>query len=536
VPPPLSLTGRRWVIKNETPVTLDACLATLFSERNLSHKERLSDPLLFPDMRKAVERIERAIQVKETIGIFGDYDADGVTGTAILVRAIRRRGIDPVVHLPDRMKEGYGMKEASVRALAGKNVKLLLTVDTGIAAHSEIALATELGIDTIVTDHHREQGGRPPAFAVIHPGIDNFPNQHLSGAGVALMLARALEKGQAWGDIDTDIALATIGIIGDVMPLTGENRLLVIHGLKAMQRLRTGPLRDFIDSIRSSKALTSGDVAFKIVPRINAAGRMAHPTIALEAILEGGVALKKLHELNGARQELVSSLLEDLLKKVDTSRPFLCIGDARITPGIAGLIAGKMTDRFGKPALAAAISSETAVASLRSIPEIDCMECLVDPSVRPFLSTFGGHAQAAGCTFRATDLSQLHEALDRIVSRAVDPALLMPTRTIDAILANAPTVSFAGQIEALAPFGQGNEEPLFLSRQQHLDKIRSVGAEKAHLQCTVGGIKAVGFHLGSLLTSLSPDQPYDCVYIISKDTWNGRETVQLVIEDLRPSS
>jgi len=511
------------------------CLENLINTRILSSTDALSDPLLFPEMEKAVDRIEKAVESKETIGIFGDYDADGVTATAILVRALRRRGVDPVVYLPDRMKEGYGMKEQSIRSLAGKGVTLLLTVDTGIAAHKEIALATELGIDTIVTDHHKPQGGRPAAYAVIHPEFAAFPNQHLCGAGVALMLVRALEKGEVWQDIDTDLVLATIGTIGDVMPLTGENRLLVIHGLKAIERLQPCPLLDLIHSVNTGAKMTSGDIAFRVVPRINAAGRMADPLIALTALLEGGEALEKLHALNGERQSLVKDLLETLVDTVDGSEIFLCLGSTEITPGVAGLVSGRLTETYGKPSLAAAFMGEHATASLRSVAGVDLMECLTDDTVRPFFQTFGGHKEAAGCTFKTKDFNALKKALNTKLTTLIDPKKLLPTHSIDAVLHNLPTLSFVEKLQNLAPFGQGNPEPLFLSTNQSLRDFRSAGSDQAHLQCTIGSVKAIGFRLGSLLSSLSVEQKYDCVYRVSKNTWNGRDSLQLVLEDIRKS-
>lgn len=487
-------------------------------------------------MQKAVDRIEQAVKANEMIGIFGDYDADGVTATAIVVRALRRRGVDPIVHLPDRMKEGYGMKEQSVRALAEKGVTLLITVDTGIAAHAEIALAQSLGMDVIVTDHHHVQGAVPPAFAVLHPAHDHFPNTDLCGAGVALMLVRGMENGQVWQDIDEDIVLAMIGTIGDVMPLTGENRLLVIHGLRALERLPDGPLRALIDSVKTQSAVTSGDIAFRVVPRINAAGRMAHPSIALDALLDGGEALKKLHALNGDRQSLVASLIDDVLSSIDTQTAFLTVLDSRVTPGIAGLLAGRLTEQTGKPSLVAADLGENAVASLRSVPAVDCMQCLTDPVVSKLLTTFGGHAQAAGCTFFSRDFATLSQELVRVTESLVEPTTLLPTLYIDAVLAEPPTLSFVDTLQSLAPFGQANEEPRFLATNVRIDNLRAVGNESAHLQCTVGSTKAIGFRLGSLLPSVSSEQSYDILFRVSKNAWNGKETMQFILEDLRPST
>ncbi len=536
----LSLTGKHWRL-NRTTSTASDIVEILRTERGLIDLSdaKLSDPFLFLEMRVAVERIERAIATRETVGIFGDYDADGITGTVQLVRFFRRRGMEPVVHLPDRAKEGYGMKTQSIDALKAKGVSFIITVDTGIAAHTEIAHAKKLGIDVIVTDHHHVQEGRPDAFAVIHPQIPSeFPNPHLCGSGVAFMLVRALENLQPWNGIDLDIAFAAIGTVGDLVPLTGENRLLVMHGLKFLEKLPESPLRDFVESIRGKGPLTASDIAFRIVPRINAAGRMAHPLTALEALLGGGEALEELHRLNGDRQSFVEELQAEMLPQLQTTDAFLVIASDRITPGTAGLVAGKISEKFGRPSLAAAVIGDLAVASVRSVPEIDLMEYLEHSSVKKFLKTFGGHAQAAGCTFRAADAEQLRLALNVLLAeRGIITSSLVPTLHLDAeVHHTALTMSFARSLSSLAPFGSGNAEPMFLLSQQTLTDLRTVGAESAHIQAKVNDIQSVGFRLGSLISQLHAETSVDIACRIGINQWNGRESVQLVIEDIRECS
>lgn len=534
----LSLSGKRWTLKRTT-VAPDIA-GMLRKERGITDltQAKLSSPFLFPDMEKAVARIEHAIAQNETVAIFGDYDADGITATAQLVRFFRRRKIEPVVYLPDRAKEGYGMKILSIDALKEKGVSLIITVDTGIAAHAEIAHANAQGIDVIITDHHRVQGGVPDAYAIIHPDVPSpFPNPHLSGSGVAFMLVRALEKLKSWKDIDLDIALAAIGTVGDLVPLTGENRLLVIHGLKFLDRLPPSPLKDFVDSVRSTGPLTAVDVAFRIVPRINAAGRMAHPLVALEALLGGGDSLEELHRLNGERRTFVEELQEEIIPLLDVSDAFLVIASDRITPGTAGLIAGRLSEKFGRPSLAAAIMGDIAVGSVRSIPEIDLMECMEHASVKKFFKTFGGHAQAAGCTFAPADAAALRKAFNALLKkRGVSVDTLLPTLELDAALDQRHlTMAFARSLTSLAPFGTGNAEPTFLLPRQTLTDIRTVGSEKSHLQAKVNGIQAIGFRLGSCVDQLNEMTPVDIACRISINNWNGRENVQLVIEDIRSS-
>lgn len=490
-------------------------------------------------MKKAVDRIHHAMQSGETIGIFGDYDADGVTATAQLVRYFRRHNIEPVAYLPDRMKDGYGMKVPSVDALKAKGVSLLITVDTGIAAHTEIAHAASLGMDVIVTDHHRPQGGRPPACAVIHPQVpSDFPNQHLAGAGVAFMLVRGLEGGKPWEGIEFDIALAAIGTIGDLVPLTGENRTLVIHGLKYLDDLPVSPLRAFIDDVRGTGPLTAGDIAFRVVPRINAAGRMAHPEIALRALLEGGDALQKLHQLNGDRRTFVEDL--DSLLRNDTAAQdlFVVVASSDVTPGTAGLIASRFTERLGKPSLVAAILGEMATASIRSPEGIDVMEYLSDLSVKKFLVTFGGHAQAAGCTLRAADIPALRAALNAcLIARGITEESLRPRLTLDAVITPvALGMGFVKELGSLAPFGAGNDEPVFLLSSQKMTDLRTVGADKSHLQCRIGSVKGIGFGLGALVDQISHDKTFDIACRLSVNSWQGRESVQLFVEDVRVSN
>ncbi len=533
----LSLTGKRWIIARSQPAGSDISKILERERGIIASPGKLSDPFLFTEMGKAIERLKKAIASCETIGIFGDYDADGITGTAQLVHMFQRHGIEPVVHLPHRAEEGYGMKIKSVDELKKKGVTLLLTVDTGIAAHKEIAHAAELGIDTIVTDHHRPQGGRPPAFAVIHPEIPGtFPNAHLSGSGVAFMLVRALEDGKPWDGIDRDIVLATIGTIGDVVPLTGENRTLVLHGLKRAKSLPASALKDFIDAVCTAPQITSGDVAFRIVPRINAAGRMAHPGTALKALLEGGEALESLHMLNGERQELVEALMEQALKVVDQSKSFLSIFSSTFTPGTVGLIAGRLSETFGKPSIAGAKVGDVISASLRSIPSVDLMDCLNDPSVSSLLTTFGGHAQAAGCTFPAANAEKLSAALNAALESQDLSFPLLPTVMIDAELSHGTfTVPFIRSLLSLEPFGAGNEEPMFLIRSCTLTDIRTVGSESSHLQCKISTMKAIGFRQGALIEHLSSNKPVDIACRFGMNHWNGREEPQILIEDIRIS-
>ena len=542
----LSLTGKRWLIKNKKAwKSSNEIIEHLLKERSLGDAvpSALSDPFLFPEMHSAVARIKKAMEAKEIIGIFGDYDADGVTGAAQLVRYFRRHGVEPIVHLPHRAEEGYGLKEKSIDHVKSLGVSLLITVDTGVSAHKEIAYAKTLGIDVIVTDHHRVQGGRPDAFAVIHPIVPEpgFPNTHLSGSGVAFSLVRALEHGTVWKTIEQDVVLAMIGTVGDLVPLTGENRLLVIQGLKLAAKLPPSPLQEFIESVRTPGGFKTSDIAYRVVPRINAAGRMDHPDIALQAILEGGSALQKLHGLNSDRQDLVEKLAKNAGEAADLTLPFLVVVDERFTPGTVGLIASRLAETNGKPTLVAAVQNGTShggqvcVGSLRSAAGVDLFRCLEFPEVKELLLTYGGHAEAAGCTFDISKVELLKKVLAKsLKEQGIKPAMLLPTLALNGVLAEAFVgIHLARALAGLEPFGSGNEEPTFLLKNQSLDSLRTVGAENAHLQCRIGSVKSIGFGLGGLLEQLSSNQKVDVACRIGINSWNGKEEVQLFIEDIR---
>ncbi len=550
MPQKLSLTGKRWIVKqHDIADSAVAFMRSLFHERNLLGSARdniLSDPFLFAEMGRAVERIRAAVDAGETIAIFGDYDADGITGTAQLVRFFRRRGIEPITYLPHRVKEGYGLKNASIDALKQKGVSLIITVDTGIAAHAECAYAQTLGIDVIVTDHHHPvtvvspdgPTNRPPAHAVIHPLVPSaFPNLHLCGSGVAFMLVRALEPERSWKGIEEDFVLATIGTVADLVPLTGENRTLVTWGLSFLESLPPGPLRDVVNTIRQrDHAITSTDIAFRLAPRINASGRVNDPSIALSAILDGGDAIGQLERFNAERQRLTTHMYAIAETMVDRDAWLLCLGSDTFSAGLAGLIAGRLTEAYGRPSLVAAFDGNRAIASLRSIPSYDIMHALRHAAVAPLLQTCGGHRQAAGCTFDVRNFEQLKEALKAAMhSSGLEPELLLPTLTIDAVLKPADlSLDLWQAISALEPFGQENKEPLFSLTMQTLEGIRCVGEDGKHMQCRIAGKKAVGFSLGKYADALM-SEPVDIAFHIAKDTWNGRHDVQIVINDIRLS-
>ncbi len=489
-------------------------------------------------MERAVCRISSAIERSERIGIFGDYDCDGITATAELVRFFRRRGVEPLVRLPSR-EEGYGLQRATVEDFLAQGARLLVTLDTGITAVEEVRDAQEGGMDVIVLDHHQPLAELPPAFAIIHPSLaPGYGEPHPSAAGVALALLRGLE-GEHWEDMQTDIALAAIGTIADLVPLRGENRALAQAGLIHLSKLQ-GPLGLLRQNAGLAGAVTSADVAFRIAPRLNAAGRMADPALALCALLEGGAALEALEELNTRRQRETEALLQAMLSDLgiddadpsSAAGPLLSAAHEEYPPGIIGLLAGRLTEAFGKPSLVAAIAGETCTASLRSPPCYHITQGLARCS--DLLLRFGGHAQAAGCTFPRAALPELTERLAADIAARTKPDELLPSVSIDAVMQPSDiSLLFCEQLARLEPFGMGNPEPLLLLPHVQLQSPRRVGSDGKHLQARMGAAKAIGFRLGHLLEHAQG--PLDIVCHCSIDTWQGARSAQLVIEDLRAS-
>jgi single-stranded-DNA-specific exonuclease len=527
----LSLTDKHWSLPEHTKaLNASHVLLRLLKERDIEENAKLIPPSIYPDMQKAKERIRSAIDSGEKIGIFGDYDCDGVTATAQLVRYFRRYNTEPFVRLPHRVRDGYGLKPETAKEIMAAGVKLLITCDTGIASVKEVEMLQNAGIDVIVTDHHSVHEELPKAFALIHPALCSHPLPHPAGAGVVFALIFALEDGK-WNGMNEDIALAMCGTVGDLVPLRGHNRTLVQLGLKAFTQIEGGPLGQLRERCKPKDApMTSIDIAFRVAPRINAAGRMTEAGIALQALLDGGDALEQLDLLNKQRQDITRTLLKEVVEECeqDAVPPLIAKISGDYPHGIVGLIAGRLTEHFGKPSLVAHTDGRTCTASLRSPPCYNIAEGL--GRVSDLLLSYGGHAQAAGCTFTVEHFEMLRDRLIEDVRAHVDEQLLEPTLQIDAVLdATDITTAFCEKLQLLEPFGQGNAEPLFLLRNVSLQDARACGKDQTHLQARISGIKAIGFGMAHLA---SGNEKFDVVARIGIDAWNGKKEPQIFICDL----
>lgn len=499
-----------------------------------AQKPYRAEPELFPQAAMAAERLKKAIENGEEIGIVGDYDCDGITSTALLVRACRRRGLDPIVRLPHRIRDGYGLKPKMIEELAAAGVTLVLTVDTGITANDAVALAKKKGIDVIILDHHQPRDPLPEAYAIVHPALaPAYPEPHPCAAGITFEFLHAVE-GEIWADRNEDMVLAMFGTVADLVPLLGRNRALTFAGINALRTLPKGPIRDLVESACGEKSVSSVDVAFRIAPRINAAGRMDDPRVALEALLEGGDALQRLEELNAARQSSTISCLRDVLTTIEADdavlAPFLVSASPDYPAGIVGLLAGKLTDQFGRPSMVAAVQGETATASLRSIDGYSVIDALERHAT--LFESFGGHAQAAGCTFALKNLPLITEALIADVRAMMGTELLVPSMRIDASLhPSSISVQLCNALSYLAPFGQGNPEPTFMIEHTELTGLKAIGDDAKHLRGNLGPHGLIGFNLGHLISRL--EGPVDIACKVGMNEWNGRTNLQLMVMDIR---
>lgn len=539
-----SLTGRFWSEPLLPGVYADPHLLArdLAERRGLQdalHGERqtLRAPDGFPEMGRACERIAAAMKSGERIAVFGDYDADGVTATALLARCFKRHGVTPLTMLPHREREGYGIKRMHIDRLHEAGATLVITVDTGIVAVDEIAYAASLGIDIIVTDHHAPLRGRPPAYAVLHPLIPApFGNPHLSGAGVAFHLVRALEhvltdgaSAEGWPGIGEDLLLATIGTIADMVPLMGENRTLVKSGLSCMRHLPPeSPLGELLAA--SGGTVTARDVGFLVAPLLNAAGRIAEPEIALQAILEGGDHIARLLELNERRRELTHQCTEKA-RQLLTDSAFHCVMDASFPPGLLGLVASRITRDTGRPSLAATARGGIVTCSLRSVPGFSLTDVFADADISALLLTAGGHGMAGGCTCAEEHFPALTAKLAAFAQARMKnegPVRIPVTAMLDP---RAIGSALHDRLSTLEPFGSSNEHPLFLLPGVRLDDAQCVGADKSHLKFRMNGLSCIAFRLGHLLPTLQEKRDLLCA--VNKRTWNDRAYIELVVEDMR---
>lgn len=518
-----------------------------------SFKTALHDPYLLSGMQKAVERIKKAVSNHEKIGIFSDYDADGIPAAVLLSEILEKKlGLVTFVYIPAR-SEGYGLNKQGIDYLKKQKVNLIITADLGIREIKNTEYIKSLGIDIIITDHH-EPGDEPPKpLALINPKLKNsrYPFRELSGGGVVFKLVQAL--GREFSQIkeaDLKWALDLVGIttICDVVPLIDENRIFAKFGLVVLQRTkRLGLLKLYQTANIDTEKIDTYTVGFQIGPRINAPGRMNETNESFRLLksndpVEATELANKLDKINRERQtkldEILTEAEEQIAKGKLYNKKVILLSDKNWATGLIGLVAGKLTEKYSRPAIILEKGEEFSHGSARSIENFDMVEVLEETS--KLLTSFGGHAKAAGLTVANKHLPALYEKLLQIADERLTADDLVPKIKIDAeILEKDLTFTLLEKIKKLEPFGLGNPRPVFAIVDIKPENLRTIGQEGKHLKFSVNNIGAIGFGLGSIIGDLQNlpagrhGKNIDLAFTLDEDSWDGTKKLQLKIVDIK---
>jgi len=530
------------------------------AERYLNGGFEVEDPFHMADMEPAVERLLRAAESGETVAVYGDYDVDGVTATALMTEVLESMGIRPFPYIPNRFDEGYGLNREAIQLLADSGIKLILTVDCGIRSLAEADFARELGVDLIISDHHHPRHELPHALAVICPKRedDAYLYKEMSGVGLAFKLAQALfERRKGSGrNAEEWLDLVALGTVSDIVPLNGENRTLVKRGLQLIRQGRRLGLGSLLRVARKDPSIVSaGDIGFILGPRLNAAGRMdsallAYKLLVTKDVLEAGSVAQKLDNQNSGRQELTKDLQIWVADQVgDLEGKFLISNfslaefdytryETKSGSGIMGLVASRLVENYYRPAIIGTAEEEGMIrASCRSIPEFHITRALDECA--DLLVRHGGHSMAAGFTVAMENRDFLVERLNQIAERELAAKGLQPTLVADMeIPLDDLPVNALVDLKRLEPTGQDNPEAQFISRNVQPKDVRKLGKELNHLKFKVpyhgGWLDAVAWKLGRWADELP--ETVDIFYSIEENSYNGRVTTQLNVKDIKPSN
>ncbi len=525
------------------------------AERFLNPRlEHLHDPFRLTDLPLAVDRLQRAIEGRERIAIHGDYDVDGVTSTVILRRVLELLGADVIHFIPERLKDGYGLEPASIDRLAAQEVAVVVSVDCGIRSQAAAARARELGLDLIVTDHHEPDAVLPPAFAVINPKRRDceYPDKNLAGVGVALKLVQALclrTDRSRW--LPAFVKLAAVGTVADVVPLRGENRVIAKLGLERLSRKRHAiGLQTLLDSTGLlGESLTSFHVAFRLAPRINAAGRMSTPDLATRLLLltdddreaEAKSLAEQLEAVNVRRQEEEAEILAAARRKVDSdpdvgSHAILVVWGTGWHRGVIGIVASKLVDLFHRPAIVLAVEGDLAYGSGRSIPGFDLLGALEDCG--ELFTRFGGHRHAAGVTIESDRLTELRRRITAFADDRLGPEQLMPRLRIDSHLPLAAiTPAMMAGLRSMEPFGAGNPRPVFHSGPVELaDGPRVLKSRHLAMRVRQQGrvFRAIAWRMADRADFVARHRDaLDLAFNLTENNYRGEHTIELSVNDIR---
>jgi single-stranded-DNA-specific exonuclease len=571
----MALWRKRWELAPTAPQafrqrfpSLDPLVQQILYNRGLTEQHDVTafmegsipadSPFQMRDVEPAVALIRRAVQRDELIAVYGDYDADGITALTLLVQTLQALGARVCAYIPDREDEGYGLNPDAIRAVRDQGAKLLITVDCGIRSLKEVALARELGMRVIITDHHHLGEALPGADAVLNPRRpDNgYPFSDFAGVGVAFKLAQGLLRVNGRSTLPTTqdelteedlLDLFALGTVADMVPLLGENHTLVRRGLEVINRARRPGLASLMEVLNVTPGeVKASTIGYVLAPRLNAAGRLGDPLKAFHLLNAPDMAqalpiATELESLNQQRQDLTRYVEDEARAMVVESgidRPLLFAVGSDFPSGIVGLAAGRLAEEFYRPAIVVERGKEFSKASARSIPEFHITKAFDE--IGDLLVQYGGHAAAAGFTVRTERLPEVQRRLLEIAEKQLVDVELTPSLFVDA---EVPLYTLSWDdyhaLQRLAPFGYGNQRPLLVSRGLYVRHARAVGREGRHLKLYVedrGGKvwDVIAFRQGQWARRL-PDL-IDLAYYLERNEWNGRVTLQLNAQDIHPSA
>jgi single-stranded-DNA-specific exonuclease len=508
--------------------------------------QQFHDPFLFEGMELAVSRIREAIENSEPILIFGDYDADGVTSTSVMMTTLRELGANVQFYIPNRFTEGYGPNAGAFQHAAENGIRLVITVDTGIAAVDVAKQAHELGMDLIITDHHEPGPVLPQAYAIIHPKLNHssYPFRDLAGVGVAFKLAHAL-----YGKVPVHLLdLVAIGTIADLVPLRGENRLIAKKGINKLKTTERIGLKSLMKQSNVDPSTVDEEtIGYVIAPRINAVGRLDSADPAVHLLLsndshEADMIAEEIEQLNKERQSIVTSMTEEATKEVEEHFPIeensvIVVGKQGWNSGVVGIVASKLVERFYRPAIVLSYDEEKGLAkgSARSIVGFDLFQNL--STCRDILPHFGGHPMAAGMTLQLSNVDDLRQRLNQLAREQLTEEDFIPVTTLDceAELKDIHLDAIE-EMQLLAPFGMSNPKPKILIKETQISQMKKIGANQNHLKVVFEeqgySLDGVGFGLGHLFEEISPSSKLSVMGELAINEWNHIRKPQIFLQDI----
>ncbi len=538
---------------------INETLSTILVNRNIVNDDEIKiflnptrndfyNPYTLPDIEIAVNRIIKAIENKEKVIIYGDYDVDGITSISVLKKFLDARGLEVGYFIPNRLHEGYGLNKEKIKEIVEQKYTLMITVDCGISGLEEVELANELGLETIITDHHEPLEELPKALAVIDPkiGINKYPFDQLAGVGVVFKLIQAISMRLELDEKEylKYLDLVCVGTISDIVPLVDENRIIAKLGLKLVEVTKNVGLKTLL-KLAAYQNIDSNTISFGIAPRVNACGRMGHETEALRLFLtdnakEAEELAEKLNKYNKERQDTEKEIVKQALEKIENeelkSSNTIVLGDERWHHGVIGIVASKITDIYFKPTVLVCYEGEEGRGSGRSVPGFDLHSALCKSS--KYLEKYGGHEMAVGLSLQKSNFEKFKAEMEKVATEAKVNEII-PVITIDKLVSlKEININMIKDLKLLEPFGEANKTPLFACKNLKIDSIRAL-TEGKHLKLSLRDenivINAIGFNMGHHAENYTIGDKVDIVGTLEINVYNGEERIQFNLKDIMKS-